>query len=242
MQSQQGSDALQSLGVDPSRLRVIGDPKFDAIVEVSEEERKKIRADLGISKASRVWVAGSTHAGEEEIILDVYQSLKKKFDDLVLVLAPRRLERVSAVESLLQTRKILFCKRTSINETSAQQVILLDTMGELGRLYSIGDVAFVGKSLLPPGGGHSLMEPLVQGVPVVHGPHVENFRQVAEDLKRHELAFPVKNADEMETIMTSLLENASQKAPLPERASAWIKSHQGASRRMADIILQTLKT
>ncbi len=241
MQSQQGSDTLQSLGVDPSRLRVIGDPKFDALVEVPEEERKKIRADLGISKASRVWVAGSTHSGEEEIILDVYQSLKKKFDDLVLVLAPRRLERVGAVESLLRTRHILFTKRTAIGETSAKQVILLDTMGELGKVYSIGSAAFVGKSLLPPGGGHSLMEPLAQGTPVVHGPHIENIRQVAEELKRHELAFPVNDADEMETVMTSLLENASHKAPLPERASAWIKTHQGASKRMADIILETLK-
>ncbi|MCH7622699.1 MAG: hypothetical protein IIB46_01295, partial [Nitrospinae bacterium] len=235
------SDALQSLCVDPSRLLLIGDPKFDALVEVPEEERKKIRTDLGISKASRVWVAGSTHSGEEEIILDVYQSLKKKFDDLVLVLAPRRLERVGAVESLLQTRKIPFTKRTAIGETSVQQVILLDTMGELGKLYSIANAAFVGKSLLPPGGGHSLMEPLAQGTPVVHGPHIENTRQVAEELKRHELAFPVKDGNEMETIMTSLLENASQNTQLPKKAFAWIKSHQGASRRMANIILEALK-
>jgi len=241
MQNEHGSDILRALGVDPSRLRVIGDPKFDALHEVSEEERKKIRADLGISEASRVWVAGSTHAGEEEIVLNVYQSLKKKFDDLVLVLAPRRLERVGVLESLLQTRKISFTKRTAIGETSGNQVILLDTMGELGKLYSIGSAAFVGNSLPPPGGGHNLMEPLAHGVPVVHGPHIENFRQVAAELKRHELAFPVKDADEMETVMTSLLENASQKTPLPERASTWIKNHQGASRRMADIILETLK-
>ncbi len=241
MENEHGSDVLKALGVDPSRLRVIGDPKFDALVEVPEEECQRIRAELGILKASRVWVAGSTHAGEEDIVLDVYQDLKKKFDDLVLVLASRRLERVGAVESLLRTRQISFTKRTAIRETSAQQVILLDTMGELGSLYSIGDVAFVGKSLFPPGGGHSLMEPLAQGVPVVHGPHVENFRQVAEELKRHELAFPVNDADEMETVMTSLLAGASKNTQLPKKASTWIKSHRGASRRMADIILEVLK-
>ena len=172
----------------------------------------------------------------------MYQDLQKKFDDLVLVLAPRRLERVDAVESLLGTRQISFTKRTTIGETSGNQVILLDTMGELGKLYSIGDVAFVGKSLLPPGGGHSLMEPLAQGTPVVHGPHIENTRQVAEELKRHELAFPVKDGNEMETVVTSLLESASQNTQLPKKASAWIQAHQGASRRMADIILEALKT
>jgi len=241
MQSEDGKNALQSLGVDPSRLRVIGDPKFDALIEVPEEERKKIRADLGISKTNRVWVAGSTHAGEEEIILDVYHELKKKFDDLVLVLAPRRLERVTALESLLRSRKIPFAKRTAINETSGNQMILLDTMGELGKVYSIGSIAFVGNSLLPPGGGHSLMEPLTQGVPVLHGPHVENFSQIAEDLRQSELAFPVNDADEMETAMTSLLENTTPKAIWPELASTWVRSHQGASRRMADIILENLE-
>jgi len=240
MQNEHGSHDLKALGMDTARLRVIGDPKFDALVEVPEEERKKIRAHLGISKASRVWVAGSTHTGEEGIILEVYQSLKKKFDDLVLVLAPRRLERVGAVASLLRTRKISFTRRTAIGGTSGNQVILLDTMGELGKIYSIGNVAFVGHSLLPPGGGHSLMEPLAQGTPVVHGPHIENFRQVAEELRQSELAFPANNAEEMESVLTSLLDNSTQNTVLPKKASNWIKNHQGASRRMADIILETL--
>ena len=242
MQNEYGSDALRELGVDPSRLRVIGDPKFDALVEVSDEERNKVRANLGISNASRIWVAGSTHAGEEEIILDVYQRLKKKFDDLILVLAPRRLERIGKVESLLQTRKISYTKRTAICETSLQQVILLDTMGELGTVYSIGSVAFVGNSLFPPGGGHSLMEPLAQGTPVVHGPHIENFRQVAEELKHDELAFQVNDTDDLQIAMTSLLENALQKDAFSKKASAWITSHQQASRRMADIIMKTLQS
>lgn len=241
MQSQQGREALQSLGVDPSQLRVIGDPKFDALVEASEAERQKLRADFGIGEKSRVWVAGSTHAGEEEIILDAYQGLKKKFDDLVLILAPRRLERLDAVEALLKAREISMARRTGIRGTSANQVILLDTMGELGKLYSIANVAFVGKSLLPPGGGHSLMEPVAQGVPVLHGTYIENFRQVAEELKQNELAFLVTDAVELETVTTSLLQDASKQTALARKASTWIQSHQGASRRMADIILENLK-
>ncbi len=241
MQSQEGSDALQTLDVDPSQLRVIGDPKFDALVKVLQEERQSMRADLGMGAKSRVWIAGSTHAGEEEIILDAYQRLKKKFDDLILILAPRRLERLDAVEALLRSRKIPFIRRTALSETSSEQVILLNTMGELGKLYSIANVAFVGKSLFLPGGGHSLMEPVAQGVPVVHGTYIENFRQVAEELKQEELAFPVKNANEMETVITSLLQDSSKHAAFTDKASAWIDSRRGASRRMAGIILETIK-
>ncbi len=241
MQSRHGSEALNALGIDPTRLKVIGDPKFDALVEVPETERLNILADLQIDEKNPVWVAGSTHRGEEKIILNVYEKLKKNFDDLVLILAPRRLERLYELESLLNSRNISFSKRTELFQTSSNQVILLDTMGELGALYSIADAAFVGNSLFPPGGGHSLMEPLVQGIPVVYGPHVENFRQVAEELKENELAFSVDNKDEMETVMASLLEDSTRRNEFAGRASAWIKSHQGASRRMADIILENLK-
>ena len=226
MQNEQGRDALLSLGVDPSRLQVLGDPKFDALARVPGNERKNIRAQLGIAEENLVWIAGSTHKGEEEIILDVYQGLKKKFTDLVLILAPRRLERVSNLEALLNSRQIAFTKRKALNETSENQVILLDTMGELGKLYSIADIAFVGNSLLAPGGGHSLVEPLVQGVPVVHGPHVENFLQIAEELKQNELAFPVSGANEMETIMTSLLQKSDNSTEFSGKASIWINSQQ----------------
>jgi 3-deoxy-D-manno-octulosonic-acid transferase len=239
--SEDEKNSFESLGVDPSRLQVIGDPKFDALARVTDDERKEIRARLRIAETNRVWVAGSTHKGEEEIVLDAYQNLTRKFADLVLILVPRRLERISDLEALLRSRNILFIRRTAINETSKHQVILLDTMGELDKLYAIASVAFVGNSLLPPGGGHSLMEPLVQGVAVAHGPHVENFGQMAEELQQKELAFQVTDADEMTKVMTSLLEKPDNSTEFTDKASTWVQSHQGASKRMAELILQTLK-
>jgi 3-deoxy-D-manno-octulosonic-acid transferase len=239
--SEDEKTAFESLGVDPSRLQVIGDPKFDALIRVQNSERKEIRARLGISETNRVWVAGSTHKGEEEIVLDAYQNLTRKFADLVLILAPRRLERISNLEALLKSRKISFTKRTAISEVSDSQVILLDTMGELDKLYSIANVAFVGNSLRLPGGGHSLMEPLAQGVPVTHGPQVENFQQIAEELKQNELAFPVNDANEMASVMTYLLEKPDTSTKFTDKASSWVQSQQGASKRMAELILQTLK-
>lgn len=244
MQSDDGKDSLQTLGVEPSRLKVIGDPKLDALVSISNDERIEIRSELGIRPTSSVWVAGSTHAGEEEIILQVFQNLKIKFPDLVLILAPRRLERISEVEALLKTRNIAFIKRRVINEPSNGEspVILLDTMGELSKLYSIGDVAFVGHSMIPPGGGHSLMEPVAHGKAVIHGPHIENFRQVADELRTRDLAYPVNNAEEMETVLASLLGDTSKRSALAGKATAWIEGRQGASHRMADIILETFQS
>ncbi|VAX32106.1 hypothetical protein MNBD_NITROSPINAE05-708 [hydrothermal vent metagenome] len=239
--SEDEKTAFKSLGVDASRLQVIGDPKFDALVKVQDDERKNIRAQLGIVDENLVWVAGSTHKGEEEIVLGVYQNLTRKFTDLVLILAPRRLERISALEALLRSRNISFTRRTAITKASNPQVILLDTMGELDKLYSIANVAFVGNSLLPPGGGHSLMEPLVQGVPVAHGPHVENFQQMAAELQQKELAFQVTGADEMTTVLTSLLEKPDNATVFTDQASTWINSRKGASRRMAELILEVLK-
>lgn len=243
MQSEEGKDSMQTLGVEPSRLKVIGDPKFDALAPVSDKEQNMIRSDLGLSSTSSVWVAGSTHAGEEDIILQVFQNLKKKFDDLILVLAPRRLERVNEVETLLQTRNIAFIKRTAIDKNSGAKnsVILLNTMGELSKLYSICDIAFVGHSLIPPGGGHSLMEPVAHGKAVVHGPHIENFRQVADELQTRDLAYPVSNAEEMEIVLASLLKDTAKRNALAEKAAIWIQAHRGASHRLADIILETLK-
>jgi len=243
MQSEAGKAAAKSLGVDASRLKVIGDPKFDALAPVPQEERRRLRAGLGIAQGGFVWVAGSTHAGEEEIILQAYQKLKENFPGLVLILAPRRMERAGEAETLLHGLKIPCGKRSTFSEAPAnpRNVILLDTMGELAALYSIADAAFVGKSLLAPGGGHSLMEPVAQGVPVLHGPFIENFRHVAELFQKEGLAIPVTGAEEMATAMTALLEDADRRARLAEKAFALIKKHQGASRRMADIILERIE-
>ncbi len=243
MQSKEGSAAIKTFGVEESRLQVIGDPKFDALKPLPEEERRRLRAELGIQEESPVWVAGSTHAGEEEIVLQVYQKIKKKFSDLILILAPRRIERVEEIASLLQSRDISFVKRSALNEATAstKNVILLDTLGELANIYAIADAAFVGKSLLPPGGGHSLMEPVAQGVPVLHGPFIENIRHLAEEFQKEGLALETKNAEELETVIRDLLENPDRRKQLAEKAFALIQNHQGASRRMAEIILEKIK-
>src|SRR5262249_10925859 len=130
---------------------------------------------------SSVWIAGSTHHGEEAAVLDAYQRLKPRFPRLSLLLAPRHPERSDEVERLVQERGLPGTRRTALGggEGRRNGVIILDTVGELADLYRWADVVFVGGSLVPSG-GHNMLEPAQKRKPVLFGPHTENFRDSAE--------------------------------------------------------------
>lgn len=238
MQNQQGlKDALE-LNAGPSRLQVAGDTKYDALKTVSAEERRKLREALRLDPGRPVFVAGSTHEGEEAIVLDAYRELKADYPRLALVLAPRRLERVPEIVSLVESKGLPCVKRSEIERQTPTDdpVILLDTMGELALVYAVGDIAFVGKSLVPPGGGHSLIEPASFGKAVLHGPYMENCQDVAEELGRHGVAFVTRDAGEMSAKIRELLGNPALREELSRKAQALIDSRKGASKRMAEII------
>lgn len=240
MQNQQSRSAVVEIGVDPSRVRVIGDTKMDALDPVPHHDRGRIRGKLGISEDDLVWVAGSTHQGEENIILDAYQKLKTLYKNLKLIIAPRRLERIQGVENLITGIKISFVRRSKIQEgeNRSVNVILLDSMGELADIYSIADVAFVGRSLISPGGGHSLLEPVTQGKVVLHGPYVENIQETADELGKLGVAITVKDANEMASTIDDLLSNETRLQELSQKALAYntYEEQETPSHQMADII------
>jgi 3-deoxy-D-manno-octulosonic-acid transferase len=241
MQSSNGERALRILGVDPKRIEVMGDPKFDAHQPQTIEEKKEFRKTFKLKKEIPVWIAGSTHPGEEEIVLDAHQQLRVKHPGLVFILAPRRIERIEEVTKLLKKKNISFALRSSLGLEHEKNVILLDTMGELEQVYSLGQVAFVGKSLIKPGGGHSLIEPLRQGLPVIHGPFIENISHVADKAQELGLALTAKNSEDIKEKVQSLLENESLREELQKKAHSFIMQHQGASKKMAQIIIESLK-
>ena len=243
IQNPHSKNKLESLGVEKSRLMVVDDPKFDILPNPSQEERGKTRQELCVAPLSMVWVAGSTHEGEETIILDVHSRLRKEFGNLILVLAPRRLERCTHVTRIIMSKGISFVRRSDQLDKSDHDfsVLLLDTMGELTKVYSICDLAFVGRSLIAPGGGHNLIEPVSQGKPVLFGPFVENNQHNADELIKSELGIRVNNADEMEESAKSWLSNKIELAKLEGKAKGFILHHQGASRRMASLIETQLK-
>ena len=239
MQNNNSEQAAAALGVDPDKVEVIGDPKFDSLQPLIVEDRNRLRKTFLLKEDTPVWVAGSTHTGEEEIILNAHQQLREKHPDLILILAPRRIERINEVVALLQKKNLSFARRSSLE--ISEPVILLDTMGELAKVYSLGQIAFIGKSLIEPGGGHSLIEPLSHGVAVLHGPHIENIGHVADEAHTNGLAFTVHNAEEIVKTVHSLLRHKERRMELAEKAKKLIEDQQGASKKMAETIQNVLR-
>ena len=239
MQNKNSEQAAAALGVDPDKVEVIGDPKFDSLQPLIVEDRNRLRKTFLLKEDTPVWVAGSTHTGEEEIILNAHQQLREKYPDLILILAPRRIERINEVVALLQKKNLSFARRSSLE--ISEPVILLDTMGELAKVYSLGQMAFIGKSLIEPGGGHSLIEPLSHGVAVLHGPHIENIGHVADEAHTNGLAFTVHNAEEIVKTVHSLLRHKERRMELAEKAKKLIEDQQGASEKMAETIQNVLR-
>lgn len=243
MQSEAGVQSLRELGITAEKLQTSGNPKLDGLKSLPGPARAQLKESFRIPAGSPVWVAGSTHEGEDEMILDAYVKLREKHRGLVLILAPRRMERVESVCGLLRERKIPFEKRSQITPASPlnHDVILLDTLGQLADVYAIGEIAFVGRSLIAPGGGHSLTEPVAQGKSVLHGPYVDNEQHNADDLRTAGLAFEVKTAQEMEAALNKLLSDPARLAQIADKTRIWLNARQGASQKLAALILEKLK-
>jgi 3-deoxy-D-manno-octulosonic-acid transferase len=176
MQSDLDAERIRSLGVDGEKIKVLGNFKFDTM---SPSAIPKWAERI----SGPVLIAGSTHEGEEELIISAYHNLKKDFPDLNLIIAPRHPERFKEVEDLLRLKGISFIKRSALGTQGLTPhplsspigiIILLDTVGELSTIYGIADIAIIGKSFKGYGGQNPL-EPAYWGKPIVCGPHMENF-------------------------------------------------------------------
>ena len=160
MQSDLDRERLLRVGLEEGKVVTVGNIKFDRVWEpMGDEERKGWLQTLHLGAEDRIWVAGSTHRGEEDIILDVFSELRHSFPRLRLILAPRRIERAPEVLGLGSQRGMkVQLKNALAEDTGPWEVLVMDTMGELGRVYGIGELSFVGGSLVPIG-GHNLLEP-----------------------------------------------------------------------------------
>ncbi len=177
-QGQVDAERLLVLGLPESRLRVTGNIKFDVRVpqDIVDAEQS-LRALLGAGRP--VWIAGSTHAGEEELVLQAHRDLLGRYPAALLVLVPRHPERFERVAGLCQSVGLSTVRRSQHEPVPASVPVLLgDTMGELLSLYGAADIAFVGGSMVPGVGGHNPLEPAALSVPVLTGPHWENFAEV----------------------------------------------------------------
>ena len=177
MQSTIDAQYIIRLGADPRRVIVTGNTKYDQnYSQVTEEERQQLLAELGFAGQGPVIVAGSTHKGEEEVIVEGFKEIRTVLPAVKLLLAPRDTPRSEKIAELVARQGLRARLRSRMPvEAAGADVVVLDTIGELGRLYSLADVVFVGGSLAPHG-GHNILEPAAQGKPIVVGPHMFNFK------------------------------------------------------------------
>jgi len=183
MQSEIDGERIASLGADPERIVVVGNSKFDLVhYDKTDFSRKILREKYNISMFDKVIIAGSTHDTEEDIILAEYLVLKNTIPNLRLIIAPRDINRANTIKERAESFNLSIMLRTSISESVVPQssdVIILNTIGELATLYLIADVAFIGGSFVSIG-GHNVLEAAIFGIPVVFGPNMTNFRDIAE--------------------------------------------------------------
>ena len=240
-QSAEDAERFLAIGAAPNSTRVVGNVKFDLTLDTATLERGSAlrRAHWD---ARPVWVAGSTHAGEEESALTAHARLVADRHDALLVLVPRHPERFAAVAELLARRGVQFERRSDFRGVRAgtavraeSQVLLVDTMGELAALYASADVAFVGGSLVPVG-GHNLLEPAGLGVPVITGPYQCNGRAIAELLLHAGGALQVTDATELAQALHELFADPGRRERIGNAAQCVVDSNRGSLARLLEII------
>jgi 3-deoxy-D-manno-octulosonic-acid transferase len=234
-QSAADADRFLALGADPARTLVVGNVKFDMRLGEAEAEsgRELRRRCLGVRP---VWTAGSTHAGEEDLVIDAHTALERAVRGALLVLAPRHPQRFEAVAALLERRGLEFDRRRG-RETvrSEAQVLLLDTLGELTAFYAASDMAFVGGSLVPVG-GHNLLEPAALGVPVITGPYTQNSAEIARLLVEAGGAFEVADGVALADAAARLSADPALRERMGENGRRFVESHRGSLARLLAVI------
>jgi len=239
-QSQSDADRFLSLGANLARTRVTGNLKFD--MELPPEIRQQgaaLRAQLIGDRP--VWIAASTHTGEEQQVLVAHRVLREQFPDLMLILVPRHPERFAEVRALVEKSGFELVSRTAGRACSPSTAVFLgDTMGEVPLFYAASDVAFVGGSLVAIG-GHNLLEPAAQGLPVITGPHVFNAQDIADMFVEKEACRMVSNERELAAETADLLAHPDKAAELGKNAQDLVEQNRGALARLL-VLLEPLLT
>jgi len=225
MQSHRDAQRIVELGAEPSRVVVTGNIKFDDL----PKEADASASNFVSSKDELWWVAGSTHPGEEDIVLDVYEKISKDNPQWRLIIAPRHIERVPQIIELINRRGLKAVKFSSV-DVNENGIIVVDTIGHLRSLYAKASLVFVGKSLCV-GGGHNVIEPAFYGKAIVIGPRFENFRDIIACFKEAHAIVQVEDAHAFEIAVKELCADPFKRASLGSAAKEVIVANQGATKR-----------
>jgi 3-deoxy-D-manno-octulosonic-acid transferase len=246
MQTAQDAERIRELGAQTNVVHVTGNMKFDQSFEhlKNADSIKTIRTSLGISETERVIVAGSTHSQEEEHLLHAYHSLCESQKNVVLVMAPRHIERVSEVEGVIARYGLPCVRRSQLRDKKTMstfhqtpRVILLDSRGELPNVYSLGFVGFVGGTLVPVG-GHNLLEPAQWGRPVFFGPYVDHCRDIAHQLLQAGGAIQIHQPNKLERYLLHMFEHPQEAEQMGRQALSVIQQNRGVVKKNLRMIRQ----
>lgn len=256
VQTSLDGERFSALGVPQNKIRVSGSMKFDVAdlkKDTTDYTDKKstdctdYKQKLGLEENEKLLVAGSTHSGEEEIILRVYKELLDEFPDLRLLIAPRHPERAKELAKFVSSEGFSYAFISNLERTTPHPlrqagqdagrttVFILDTIGQLLSFYSLADIVFVGGSLIRKG-GHNILEPASLSKPILFGPHMFNFRDIAQLFLRNNAAILVRNKEELKEKIKYLLGNPRAMDELGKRAKALILENQGATLRNLETI------
>jgi 3-deoxy-D-manno-octulosonic-acid transferase len=245
MRSEEDASRIRELGAPHDRVTMTGNIKFDSLPgpELSPGEREELEALLSLNPKDMLIVGGSTFEGEDRILYEAYRELIPRFPGLRLLLAPRHLERVGDIEAFFHSRRQAYSLYTSISAHSGvkkkSEVVILDAMGVLSSFYGLATVAFIGRSLRGYGGQNPI-EPASFRCPIIFGPHMENFRNIADDLVKAGGAVIIQDEIELSKKLSGLLADPVRRDRMGDRARQMVENRRGASQRNLELIKQVL--
>jgi len=237
------AERYRALGAAAERVVVAGNLKFEAALPKSSPVAAQMQTALREAAREPVVVAASTMPGEEPLVLDAWQSIRERHPRALLLLAPRHPARFDRVAELLADAGQTFVRRTALTASTAEMasqfstpsILLLDSIGELGGLFQLADVVFMGGSLVSTG-GHNLLEPAFWSKPVVFGPHMENFSDASELFLKEQAAIQVRDAAGLAGALLTLLDDAGLRKTVGMKAKQILEREAGATQRILDCL------
>ncbi len=232
VQTEEDAKRMEALGAPADRIHVTGNVKFDApFIPMNASKARRLRVTLHLNEGEFVWVAGSIHPEEFPVLIDAFQKLRESFPRIKWIVIPRHLYALPQFEEILRSRGLPFALWNGKGALSESwDILLVNALGQLVRLYQLGVVAFVGGSLAPIG-GHNPLEPLRYGVPTIFGPKMENFREIRDITLKEAVAFEVSDAEELSNLLSRLLGDPKWRGRVREKSFQMFDKYRGATER-----------
>ncbi|HTM24656.1 MAG TPA: 3-deoxy-D-manno-octulosonic acid transferase [Vicinamibacterales bacterium] len=246
MQGEESARRIVEMGADPEKVLVTGSLKFDSLdlpgsPAAADRGRNRVLRYFRVANDRPVVIAASTLKGEEEPVLEAFQRIRARFPGALLIVAPRKPERFDEVEQLVRRGGWNVARRSElpVDSEPRQDVVVLDTIGELAQLYQVATAVFVGGSIVDQG-GHNILEPAVFGKAIVFGPHMQNFAEIARAFVENDAAIQIRSGRDLEQALLGLLTDPVRRARLGAAARALVEANRGARGKTMTAIARAL--